>query len=193
MNATSKYRKDLDKLLVQHDHAHRQVQEERQTLTQVKEQVVNVLQAQKITQEVAQEIQNRVHAQISSVVSRCLKTVFGEDGYDFKIKFERKRGKTEARLVFCRDDQEIAPLEAAGGGAVDVASFSLRLAALVLSRPERRLLLCLDEPFRFLSKEYRPAVRELLMTLSKEMGIQIVMITHSPELTVGKVIRLGEE
>lgn len=146
-------------------------------------------QAQKLTQITAQNVQQRVHNQIASVVSRCLSAVFDEP-YQFKIHFERKRGRTEARLVFVRDGEEIVPMQGSGGGVLDVAGFALRLACLMLSKPKARKLLILDEPFKFISSEYRERVSDLLNTLAIEMKIQFVMVTHIPELQTGKVVRI---
>lgn len=148
------------------------------------------LQGQQILQGLAEKVQEQAHEKIAHLVTSCLAAVFGDDAYEFKIRFDRKRGKTEAVLLFCRDGQEIDPMDAAGGGAVDVAAFALRLTCLLLAKPPCRRLLVVDEPFRFLSEGYRPAVRELLERLSKELKVQIVMVTHSSELMIGDVIEL---
>lgn len=149
-----------------------------------------LLKAQEIAQEVAQTVQQKAHVKIASVVTRCLKAVFGEEAYEFKIDFERKRGKTEARMYFERDGLEIDPLTASGGGPVDVAAFALRLAALVLSRPLKRPVLILDEPLKFPSKEYWPEISEMIRAVSEEMGVQIIMVTHQDGLVSGKVVRI---
>lgn len=146
--------------------------------------------AQRIVQHLASEVQNQVHGRISQIVSRCLTAVFVEDPYEFQIEFEIKRGKTEAKLQFVRDGVVVDPLTASGGGVVDVASFALRLAALVLTKPPRRKLLVLDEPFRFVSADYRDRVRQLLLRLSEELGLQIIMVTHDPALQVGNVVEI---
>ncbi len=83
------------------------------------------------------------------------------------------------------------PTASVGGGVVDVASFALRLACLLLASPKRRRLLCLDEPFKHLSENYRPAVRELIEVLAREMDVQFIIVTHSNELKIGKVIELS--
>ncbi len=143
-------------------------------------------------QEVAATIQASAHAQISKVVTRCLKAVFGEEAYEFKIDFKQARGKTEARLLFIREGQEIDPIDAAGGGVLDVASLALRLSCLMLARPRRRKLLCLDEPCKYLSTDYRPAVRKLILILAKETGIQFILVTHSEALKMGTIIEIGD-
>lgn len=181
----------LDRLLSEYEHAKRQVGEEARTLEKSRERVADVLEAQKLVQGVAEAVQHQAHQRIASVVSRCLETVFGDDAYEFRINFEQKRGKTEARLLFVRDGVEMDPTDACGGGVVDLAATSLRLACLILSRPQRRRLLVLDEPWKHLSAEYRPAMRELVVALSKEMGIQFIIVTHSSEFRIGKVVELG--
>lgn len=145
--------------------------------------------AQTVLQTVAASVQAQAHQKIAAVVSHCLQTVFDEP-YQFKIHFDRKRGRTEARLVFIREGVEFDPLTSTGGGAVDVAAFALRCACLMLSKPARRRFLLLDEPFRFVSAEYGERVALMLVELSKELGIQFVMVTHKDELVQGTVIRL---
>ena len=145
--------------------------------------------AQEVTQQIAQHTQATAHANIAGTVSRCLAAVF-DDPYEFTIDFERKRGRTEARLGLRRGGLCVDPLTAAGGGVIDVAAFALRLTALVLTHPQRRRLLILDEPFRFVSREYRPRISAMLNTLAEELGVQFIMVTHIPELVTGVVLEL---
>lgn len=162
---------------------------ERRHLKQASQNCEHVATARALVQTLAQSVQQEAHKQIASIVSKCLEAIY-DDPYDFRIAFERKRGKTEARLHFVRDGNEVDPMEASGGGVVDVAAFALRLACLILSQPQLRLVEILDEPFKFVSAEYRPRVRALLLTLAQELGVQFVMVTHSQELRIGKVYEL---
>lgn len=172
-----------------HQQAVAAVRSERENLKCSRDKLTHSLQSQELLQSVVQTVQQNVHKRIADVVTRCLETVFDEP-YAFKIHFERKRGKTEARLVFERDGHEVDPKSAAGGGVLDVAAFALRLACLMLSRPRRRKLLVLDESFKMVSSEYLPRVRELLLSLAKDLGVQIVLVTHQRGLDIGKVIEL---
>ncbi len=166
------------------------IKREKEALAVTKKKILNAEKARKVVQTTAEAVQQKVHGQVAGVVKRCLKAVFGEEAYDFEIKFESKRGKTEARLVFLRAGKEIDPLSAAGGGVVDLSSFALRLACLVLSTPRKRRFLSLDEPFKHLSSEYRPLARELILALAKDLGIQFLVVTHFDDLQCGKVITL---
>lgn len=189
----AEYRRLLDRRLAEERAAQLAVRAERRALRQARRDARDAAQAQSALQDIAQQVQQRTHARIAEVVTHGLQTVFGPDAYEFRIEFERKRGKTEARLVFLRDAQEVDPLGAAGGGVVDVAAFVLRITCLLLARPARRRLLVLDEPLKMLSSDHIPAARELIETLSRDLGVQIIMVTHNRGLAAGQVIEVGED
>jgi len=154
------------------------------------QQVVGDLnEARDIVIEVSRAIQQEVHNQIAAIVSECLEIVFDEP-YTFEIQFERKYDRTFANLVFIRDGETINPMDASGGGVIDVASFALRLSCMMLSKPKLRRLLVLDEPFKFVSLNYQERVREMLETLSERLNIQIIMVTHINKLVTGKEVEL---
>ena len=110
--------------------------------------------------------------------------------YSFHIAFEQKRGKTEARLVFTKEGMEIDdPRDESGGGVVDVASFALRLACLLLSKNRRFLVF--DEPFTHLhGKEYQEKMGELLVALAEEKGVQMLLASDESWLKKGRVYEL---
>ena len=82
------------------------------------------------------------------------------------------------------------PVNEAGGGVIDVAGFALRVSALLLQKPQRRRLIVMDEPFRFLSADRRHTIPVMLEYLAEEFDLQFVFITHMEELTIGKVIQV---
>lgn len=182
-------RKSVDKKLVEYGAARLRYRQTNESLEQTQGELQDTKDAQAIAQEVAQQVQEEAHRKIADVVSRSLEAVFDEP-YTFKIKFEQKRGRTEASLVFVRGDLEVDPMTASGGGVVDLAAFALRLSCLLLAKPPLRRLLVLDEPFRFISAEFRPRVRALLLKLAEEMGVQVVMVTHQEEMRCGKILEL---
>ena len=162
---------------------------EQKKCSEAQDEHLDAVDAQHVIQAIAKGIQESAHKQIAGVVSRCLEAVFDEP-YKFKMNFELKRGRTEVALVFERLGMEVDPMDASGGGVVDVAAFALRCACLVLSRPKLRRILVMDEPFKFVSEIYRPRVREMIDALSVDLNIQFVIVTHISELETGKVVRL---
>lgn len=176
-------------LASEYDAAIRTCLKEREAMNAAEQLAADTVEAQRVAQLVAQGIQQHAHEQIAGMVSRCLAAVFDES-HTFQIHFDTKRGKTEARFVFRQGGHEIDPMTASGFGMVDVAAFALRLSALLLARPARRRILILDEPFRFVSKEYRAPLRVLVETLSRELKVQFVIVTHIEEMVSGTVIKL---
>jgi DNA repair exonuclease SbcCD ATPase subunit len=185
-------RKTTNKKLEQYRQAKQTYDREKAALEKAILCCENTIIAQEFLQRVAQSVQETAHEQIAGIVSRCLAAVF-DDPYEFRILFERKRGKTEARLVFIREGHEVDPMTAAGGGVVDVAAFALKLACLLLTTPRPRKLLVLDEPFKHLSVEQTERVSEMLETLATDLGVQFIVVTHNKMLQAGKVIRLESQ
>lgn len=181
--------REVDQIALRIASLQESIKKEERSLASVEEDFKHAQAAQDILQHIAQAVQQQAHQRISKVVSTCLSTVF-EDPYELKIEFERKRGRTEAQLRFVRRDLDLCPLSSSGGGVIDVASFALRVACLMLHRPRLSRVLVLDEPFKYVSTQYRDNVRKMLEELSEDMGIQFIMVTHSEELETGKVISI---
>jgi DNA repair exonuclease SbcCD ATPase subunit len=143
-----------------------------------------------IVKDTAQAIQETAHRQIATIVTDCFRTIFEMD-WTFELRFEQKRNKTEARPVLL-DPQgnEYDPMNDCGGGIIDVLSFGLRVACLVLSQPTYRRILILDEPFKFVSVEYRANIAALIKKLSDDLDIQFIIVTHLRDFHLGKVVRI---
>jgi DNA repair exonuclease SbcCD ATPase subunit len=187
-STTNSWRGNLDKLLAKRALLSAQIVEEKKSLALASEQIENTQEAQRILQAIAETIQTSAQRQIAKVVSRCLSAVF-EEPYKLKIIFERKRGKTEAEFVYYRNGHRLDP-KLTSGGARDVTSLALRLASLVMTMPPARKLLVLDEPWKGLSSENLQKMALLIETLTSELGIQFIIVTHNSELQIGKVIEI---
>ena len=148
--------------------------------------------AQVVIQKVARQTQEELEYQVSELVTLAMSAVF-PDPYELKLKFILRRGRTEADITFVRDGIEVDPMTASGGGAVDVAAFALQVSLWSLQVPRNRRVLYFDEPLKFLKgKNYPEKGARMIKEISKKMGIQILMVSHSPELIEGadKVFRV---
>ncbi len=181
--------KIIDRLYQDRQSALKEKKRLRSKLDTAKRHVTTCVTVQGIIQSVSLSVQKDMHEKIANVVTRCLQTVF-PDPYEFQIIFDKKRGKTEARLVFVRNGEEYDPLDESGGGCIDVATLGLSIATLLLADPKPEPILFLDEPFKYLDKDSPEKVVMLLEQLSREFKIQIVQSTHNPALVCGKEIRL---
>lgn len=178
----------LDEKLQDRERALNRFKLERKKLTEAQELESDILQAQKIVQDLAQEVQTKAHKGLAKVVSKCLSAVFGK-GYKLKIEFERKRGRTEASFVYLKDGRKINP-RVSSGGVRHVAALALRLACLVMTQPARRRLLVLDEPFQGVSRRNLEKMAAVIETLGRELKVQFIIVTHSKNLEVGKMVQL---
>ena len=78
--------------------------------------------------------------------------------------------------------EEVNPMDAVGGGVVDLACFALRVACWSMEVPRRRPVLILDEPFRHLSSSLIPAAADMLKAVAEHLGLQIIMVSHKDGL-----------
>jgi predicted ATPase len=153
-------------------------------LKAVLETLLDIQEAKELIQEAALQCQASCQQKISQVVTRCLDTVFGVGVYRFALIFEQKRQQTEARAVlYDQEGNELAdPINAVGGGCLDVVSFGLRLACLFLQRPRPSRVLVMDEPFKHVSVSCQGNVKTMLEELASDLGCQIILISHLPGL-----------
>ena len=190
MNLT-KIRETVNSKLSDLKAARRRCGVERDKLIAAEDHLIYVEEAQQVTQQVAEEVQRRAHEQIVGVVNNCLQTIFYDEDYGFKIRFDKKRGRTEAVLILTKAGHEVEDALNGDSGAVcEMAGFALRLSCLMLSKPKLRRLLVLDEPFKSMSAEYWEETRQLIEGLSADFGMQIVMVTHNSKLQTGHIVEL---
>jgi len=161
-----------------------QIQQAEQCLTLYQTRYENISQALLFVQKIAQETQSALKYEISNLVTSALASVFDEP-YQLQMNFEVKRGRTEVQLSFLRDGHSIKPMTASGVGAVDVASFALRISLWNLSGGKTRAIIFLDEPFRYLSKDMQDRACVLLKELNQKLGIQFIIISHEGDLIEG--------
>ena len=160
-----------------------------------KETLATLEKAQAFLQSVAQETQSQLKFRIEDIVNLALDTCF-PDEYEFKLEFNASRGKTDCQLVFVskRTGREIDPMNSTGGGVCDVTCFALRTACHVLEQGIDNVMV-LDEPMKFVSKDLRERVCEVIRTLSDRLGIQFIIVTHIDEFVdvADKVFRVSKD
>jgi len=139
-------------------------------------------QALTILRTVGLETQRQLQFHISDITSMALEAVFDEP-YTLQVEFVERRNKTECDLIFKRDDHEMDPLTASGGGAVDVAAFALRVASWSMQKPLSRRCIILDEPFRFVSQDLQEKAAQMLSELSARLNLQFIIVTHETILS----------
>jgi len=138
-------------------------------------------QAREVIQAAGLKTQESLSFHISEITSLALEAVF-DDPYALEVEFIRRRNKTECDLFFARNGERIKPMDASGGGAVDVATFALRIASWSMQNPRSRNTIILDEPLKNLDANRIERGSEMLKEVSKKLGIQFIIVTHETKL-----------
>lgn len=159
----------------------RELDDVKEELVDLKRSIRRHEQAREIVRAVGLETQKQLQFHISDITSLALEAVF-DDPYELKVDFVQRRNKTECDLLFVRDDMEIHPLSSSGVGAIDIASFALRIASWSMKRPHTRNTIILDEPFKHLSVDLQDRASAMIKEVSDKLGLQFIIITHDPTL-----------
>jgi DNA repair exonuclease SbcCD ATPase subunit len=136
-----------------------------------------------ILKSVGEETQKNVVRFIENVVSKALSDVFAEDAYTFKIGLTPTKKSMQVNFFFVKDGEEYEPLDCCGYGTVDVACFALRVSLFAISStPNTTRTMIFDEPFKNVSAKYRSRIAQFVKTISTEMKIQFIIVTHFTEM-----------
>lgn len=182
---TQQLRQELERRKGQRDRIQQDLERTEEVVRKLILQARYCEEAQTIIQNVAQLTQAELEYHVSELVTLAMAAVF-EDPYSLEVEFVQRRGRTETDLWFVRNDSKIDPLSASGGGAVDVASFALRVALWSLAPVRTRNVLILDEPLHFLKGEVLPEKGStMIKEISEKIGLQIIMVSHIPDQIEG--------
>jgi len=185
------FRQALERKKGRRDQIRRDLETNGEAVKQLHLRSIYCEEAQTIIQNVAQLTQSELEYHVSELVTLAMAAVF-EDPYELKVEFTQRRGRTEADLFFVRGGAEMDPMGASGGGAVDVASFALRVALWSLGQPRTRNTLVLDEPLKWLKGGDLPEKgAAMIKEISDKLGLQIIMISHIPDQIEGADLRIG--
>lgn len=139
-------------------------------------------QAREIIRQVGLKTQEQLQVHIGDITSLAMEAVF-PDPYEVVVNFVERRNQTECDLKFHRHGTEVNPMDASGGGAVDVAAFALRIASWSMQVPKTRNTIILDEPLRFLSTNMQEQASQMIKELSDKLNLQFIIVTHEDTLT----------
>lgn len=182
MTSIKTIRQQLERKRGEQTQTQRMLTQAEQRLQDYQTQLGHHEQAREVIREVGLKTQQALSYHISEITSLALEAVF-DNPYELKIDFVHRRNKTECDLYFERDGNLVSPIDASGGGAVDVAAFALRVACWSMETPRSRPVLVLDEPMRFLSTDMQERASQMIKEISEKLGIQFIIVTHEETLT----------
>lgn len=192
--ATQSLRAKLEQKKGQRDYLIRLIADTRGKIEDKEKDLDNHEKAREVIREVSLKTQKQLEYNISEITSTALSAVL-DDPYELDVEFVQRRNKTECDLFFVRGGNKIDPTDG-GGGAVDIASFALRVASWSIQNPRTRPVLILDEPFKHLKgEEANRKMLAMVREITEKLGLQVIMISDervSREATIEATDRLFE-
>jgi DNA repair exonuclease SbcCD ATPase subunit len=125
--------------------------------------------------------QDKIIHYFEDITSSMLRLVYGDE-YSLKLSFVFRRDKNECDLAVYKGGVEVSLKDECGGGVVDIVSFAMRLAVWSLQSDKTMPIFILDEPFKYVSADKLTLVGRAISDLSKRLGLQVIMVSHSDEL-----------
>lgn len=159
---------------------HKHLEEELVTEVQQQQKLQQHLQLLEELKEYLRVVRNKVVTDvITSVqgfVSNFLQVMGSE--YEFDVELDVEKGT--CKLLIKQEGEIRDPKYELGGGVLDLVSTGLRFGLWAVGG--KTPILALDEPFRFLSRDYKPLMGEILLTFAKHLNLTIIIVTHDPDL-----------
>ena len=177
-------------LIAEQKYINSEIKKAQSTIKEQKRYYADTLAARTLIQTAAEATQKNLEEQISTLVTLGINSIFPENT-EFKLEFNLKRGKTECsfHLLDVNGNRVNDILGSDGGGLGDIISFCLRVAFWKLDKG--RPILISDEPFRFLhSSEYQANTSEMIQMLSKDLGLQMVIVSDQNDIVGDKLFRV---
>ena len=141
----------------------------------------NYFEAREIVTEVIRLTQQKFKERVEPLVEMAVRSVF-EKEYEFRLLFEKKRNQLECRPVIIENGIEKTPKSDLGGSVVDIISCALRVVLWAIEKPRIINMMLLDEPFKNLGQQEELLLAgQVLKDVSKNLDLQLIVITHSPE------------
>lgn len=134
-----------------------------------------------IFQKASEYARQQMKFTIDEITTNALQVVFGGD-IRFEMELGTRGGSPTAEFFVVEDGLKLSPMDAKGGGLVDVISVALRLAILELYEPKIEGPVLLDEPGRMVSAEYIENFVYFLKEYCHKVGRQFLVVTHQSAL-----------
>jgi hypothetical protein len=176
----SSWRNTLDEIKVRKEILEGAKKRFQRQLKEFEDEMECLQEAKSIFQKAATMTQNHLAEHLSGIVTKSLRTIWTDSNIEFKTKFVERRNTTECDMWIEEDGHEFSLLDSRGYGVVDVVSFSLKVAYILLHNCDN--VIVIDEPFRNCSRDRHERISMLVKELSEELDMQFIISTHMTQL-----------
>jgi len=158
-------------------------------LVQLQQELERDDETRSLARDVAELLRQRISERFSKFITEALQYIF-ESKMEFRTEIKTVRGLPAVRFYLNVNGVDVDPMDAQGGGVVDVLSLLLRIVFLEFRCKQAPLFL--DEPFKHLSNNYVSKAMFFLEQYAEQEDRQIIIVSHK-DVRCGKVFRLSKE
>jgi len=152
----------------------------RRQIREIKKEIIDYNDTKALLNNSLEIIHSDFKEKTEGIITKAIRLMFNRD-LEFKLEYRENRGGIETKILILEDGQELSPKDDLGGSIIDIISFVFKIVLWHVSSPQTRNIFILDEPFKFAGRLVLFAGK-ILKDLSKELNLQIIMITHETEL-----------
>lgn len=183
-----KFRERINEIKAEKKVLSQQLSAKVKELEEIKVFGVDALEARAVIQSVAKATQSLLESKFGALITLAIRTVFMDDR-EFKIEFIERRNKTEVDCSIIKNGNACGIYDG-GGGQISIIALACRLAFWNLQKKSRAIFF-LDEPLAYLnSLEYQERASDLLQILSKELKVQLLIVSDQQNITADKTFRV---
>ena len=177
-----KYLKTLiDKNTFIKDSLEEKKEEIQKDIDNINEETETLLELKDFLMSVSANYRDQLCNLFTSLVTEALTSIFEKD-IRFNIKLYSYRNEPAIDVSVIEDNLEVDPQKSCGGGLNDIISFVIKIIFIYLKKSSK--IIILDEPLKFLSRDYIEQSSNFIHEISKRMNIQIILVSHKPDLEI---------
>lgn len=146
-----------------------------------------------MTQSFSGSIQTGVIGKFEELLTRAVQEIFGRN-YQVNIDLAAKGNSMWAEFhIVLPSGKKVSLTDGEGGGMKEVVAVLSRILYLVLDPTQPAKFMVLDENLGDLDEWRAPFAIPLITKIAKDLGIQIVFITHNKDLSAGDMSLQGAD
>lgn len=155
---------------------------EKKNIEELKLQVQQLKDAIALMQTFSNSLRSDIVHKFEDLLTKGVRQVFQKD-YKIVIEFTNPANSVYAEFYVILPNGRKVTLGSEGGGLRDFVSILQRILYIILEPSMPSRILFLDENLKALDKERSPEAFKFISQLAKELGIQMVFVTHAEAAT----------
>lgn len=187
INLKSRYQKlnnDLYVKLGERDTLKQKFEANKARLTEIDETTDRLIKTSQFLQTLSDVTRQQIIDRISTIVTDALQKI-KDPNLEFKMILSTGRNQVDVAFVVKEKNtgHELDIIHSSGGTIADLITFPLKVSLLLKWSPQLSRIMLMDEQFKFVAAQDREPLAEFIRQISEKLNLQILLVTHMPELT----------